>query len=121
MTACSSTIAADPNATAKAIDVTEARRLHGRAGVEFVDPRPAEVIASTTGIIPGARNLTLDRIEAGDLPPVFADTSLTVVTSCLAGPMAQAAAEAFVKRGFNRVMYLDGGTRAWVEAGHPTV
>ena len=35
--------------------------------------------------------------------------------------MAQAAAEAFVKRGFNRVMYLDGGTRAWVEAGHPTV
>jgi len=127
MTACSSTMTADPNAIVRAIDVTEARRLHGRAGVEFVDPRPAEVIASTTGIIPGARNLTLDRIEAGDLPPVFSDVSaktggrsLTIVTSCLAGPMARAAAEAFVKLGFNRVMYLDGGTRAWVEAGHPT-
>ncbi|MCG6884937.1 MAG: rhodanese-like domain-containing protein [Silicimonas sp.] len=121
MTSCASTITADPNATAKAIDVTEAKRLHGRAGVEFIDPRPAEAIASTTGRIPGARNVTLDRIEAGNLPPVFADTSLTIVTSCLAGPMARTAAEAFVKRGYSRVLYLDGGTRAWVEAGHPTV
>ena len=103
MTACSSTIAADPNATAKAIDVTEARRLHGRAGVEFVDPRPASVIESTTGMIPGARNLTLDRMDdvlrrpgCRNLPRWGVDT-------------------------LNRVMYLDGGTRAWVEAGHPTV
>lgn len=120
MTSCSSIPAADPAAAVQAISVDEAHRLHGRAGVEFVDPRPAEVIASTTGIIPNARNLTIDRIQANDLPPAFADRSLTVVTSCLAGPMAAAAAAEFLRLGFNRVFYVQGGTRAWAEAGHPT-
>ncbi len=120
MTSCNSTAAADPNASVKPVTVDEAFRLYGRAGVEFVDPRPAEVIASTTGIIPNARNITLERIANNDLPPVFADKSLTIVTSCLAGPMAAAAAEEFVKLGFNKVVFIDGGTRAWAEAGHPT-
>ena len=63
----------------------------------------------------------MSRIEAGDLPPAFADRSIHVVTSCQAGPMAARAAAAFSKLGFASVSYVSGGTQAWVDAGLPTV
>ena len=90
-------------------------------GVEFVDPRPAEAIASTTGKIPGARLISIDDIDAGKLPPVFADKTLRVVTTCMAGPMAQRAAAAFANAGFGKVHWIEGGTTAWLEAGLPTI
>jgi rhodanese-related sulfurtransferase len=106
---------------ATAITVAEANSFHGRAGVEFVDPRPAEAIAATTGRIPGARVIPLADLEAGKLPPAFADRSIRVVTSCQAGPMAARAAAAFAGLGFGTVHWIDGGTQAWIDAGLPTV
>ncbi|WP_157966275.1 rhodanese-like domain-containing protein [Oceanibium sediminis] len=120
MTSCTNTGTVE-NSTATAITVAEAKTYHGRAGVEFVDPRPAEAIAATTGKIPGARLVSIEDIEALNLPPVFADKTLRVVTTCMAGPMAQRAAAAFAKAGFGRVNWIDGGTTAWLEAGYPTV
>ena len=120
MTSCSNAGSVE-NSTATPITVAEAKHLHGRAGVEFVDPRPADAIASTTGKIPGARLISIADVEAGHLPPVFADRTLHVVTTCMAGPMAQRAASAFAKAGFGRVNWIDGGTTAWVKAGLPTV
>lgn len=120
MTSCTNTGVVD-NSTASAITAAEAKGHHGRAGVEFVDPRPAEAIAATTGKIPGARVIALADIEAGRLPPAFADRSIHVVTSCQAGPMAARAAAAFARLGFARVSWIDGGTQAWVAAGLPTV
>lgn len=120
MTSCSNTGTVE-NSTATAITVTEAKAHHGRAGVEFVDPRPAEAIASTTGRIPGARLISIEDVDAGNLPPIFADKTLRVVTTCMAGPMAQRAAAAFANAGFGRVHWIEGGTAAWVDAGHPTV
>lgn len=120
MTSCSSTGAVNNSATT-GITIDEAREIHGRAGVEFVDPRPADAIAATTGKIPGARLISIGEIEAGTLPPAFADRSLTIVTSCQAGPMASQAADAFAKLGFARVNWIEGGTQAWIDAGHPSV
>lgn len=120
MTSCSNTGAVEDSA-ATPITVDQARGLHGRAGVEFVDPRPAEAIAATTGRIPGARLISIESAEAGDLPPAFADRSIHVVTSCQAGPMAERAAAAFARLGFARVSWVQGGTQAWAEAGLPTV
>lgn len=120
MTSCSNSGTVE-NSTATPITVAEAKGYHGRAGVEFVDPRPAEVIASTTGKIPGARLISVEDIESGNLPAVFNDKTLRVVTTCMAGPMAKRAATAFAKAGFGRVNWIDGGTTAWVEAGLPTV
>ena len=37
-----------------------AAMFRGKSDVIFVDPRPAQAIASTTGIIPGAHNVSLD-------------------------------------------------------------
>jgi rhodanese-related sulfurtransferase len=120
MTSCSNTGTVE-NSTATAITAAEALGLHGRAGVEFVDPRPADAIAATTGKIPGARLISIPDIEAGNLPPAFADRSIRVVTSCQMGPMASRAAAAFAKLGFAQVNWIDGGTQAWLDTGLPTV
>jgi rhodanese-related sulfurtransferase len=45
---------------------------------------------------------------------------MAVVTSCQAGPMAAIAAHALAKLGFSDVRYIDGGTQAWLDAGHET-
>ncbi|MDA5093727.1 rhodanese-like domain-containing protein [Aliiroseovarius sp. KMU-50] len=119
MTSCSDTGVVE-NTKTTAISVEEAHRLHGRAGVEFVDPRPAEARAATTGTIPGARHISIADIEADSLPPVFADRTIHVVTTCQAGPMASQAAEAFAKLGFANVSWIKGGTQAWVDAGFET-
>ena len=121
MTSCTETFNAGPDVAVAEISAEEAAKFHNRAGVEFVDPRPAEAIAATTGIIPGARRISLAEIEAGDLPSAFADRSIHVIASCQAGPMAARAASAFAKLGFARVSYVEGGTQAWLGAGLPTV
>lgn len=120
MTSCSDT-GTNKASTATPISVAEAEAYHGRAGVEFVDPRPAEVIAATTGRIPGARLIPINDVETDNLPPIFADRSIHVVTACQAGPMASHAATAFAKLGFARVSWVKGGTQAWIDAGLPTI
>lgn len=120
MTSCSNNGAVEET-QATAISVEEAKQFHGRAGVEFVDPRPAAAIASTTGKIPGARVIAIEDIEKDALPAAFADRTIRVVTSCQAGPMGARAAAAFAKLGFARVHWIEGGTQAWLDAGHPTV
>jgi len=120
MISCSNTGIVE-NSTVTPITVKQALGFHGRAGVEFVDPRPAEAIAATTGKIPGARLISIDDIEADNLPPAFVDRSIRVVTSCQLGPMASRAAAAFAKLGFVHVNWIEGGTQAWVEAGLPTI
>jgi len=92
-----------------------------RGNAIFVDPRPAKAIAETTGMIPGALNVTLDDIRAGKLPAAFEDRSAAVITACQAGPMGAIAAHELSKMGFSDVVYVEGGTQAWLDAGHPTV
>ena len=120
MTSCSNTGVIE-GSTATPISVAEAQAYRGHAGVEFVDPRPADVIAATTGKIPGTRLISISDVEAGTLPPAFADRSIRVVTTCQAGAMASLAAAAFAKLGFARVNWVEGGTQAWVDAGFPIV
>lgn len=99
----------------------EAAALHGRDDVIFVDPRPYTAIKGSTGIIPGAHNVTLEDIEAANLPDVFAVRSLRVITSCQAGPMGAIAANELRKQGFTNVNYVAGGTQGWLDAGYSTV
>jgi len=120
MTKCFNTRVAEAQAAVPSISASDAFELHGSGKAIFVDPRPAEAIAKTTGVIPGAVNLTLDEIECGELPNVFDDTSTQVITSCQAGPMGALAAQTFSRRGFSNVRYLAGGTQAWLDAGYAT-
>jgi len=90
----------------------------------FIDPRGADDIRKTTGIIPGALNVSLkDLSEAPDdnLPEALASRSRPIITACQAGPMGALAAHALQQRGFNNVAFVDGGTQGWLDAGYATV
>jgi rhodanese-related sulfurtransferase len=91
-----------------------------RSGAYFIDPRPPEAIASTTGLIPGAHNVTLDDIASGRLPEAFADKSMPVITACQGGPMGAIAAHELLEQGFTNVRYVEGGTQGWLDAGFAT-
>jgi len=107
-----------------AVPAVSAQQAHERENVIFIDPRKAEDITSSTGIIPGALNITLsDLTEKSDqeLSRKLASYTRSIVTACQAGPMGALAAHALKKRGYNNVAYIDGGTQAWLDAGYATV
>ena len=91
--------------------------------VIFIDPRDPADIRATTGIIPGALNISLDDLgntSGTDLPRELSDLSCQIITACQAGPMGALAAYALKKRGYDNVRYMDGGTQGWVDAGFTT-
>ena len=113
---------AEARSAVPSIEAREAAALRdGCEEVVFIDPRPAEAAAASTGRIPGARNIVLDDIAAGRLPPQLADKWTRVITACQGGPMGALAAHELKKRGYGRVSFIDGGTQAWLDAGLPTV
>jgi rhodanese-related sulfurtransferase len=90
----------------------------------FIDPRGADDIRKTTGIIPGALNVSLkDLNETSDdnLPEALASRSRSIITACQGGPMGALAAHALQQRGFENVVFIDGGTQGWLDAGYATV
>lgn len=91
--------------------------------VVFIDPRDEADIKATTGIIPGALNVSLNDLNEksiGDLPVDLSDQSRTIITACQAGPMGALAAHALKKRGYQNVQFIDGGTQGWLDAGFTT-
>lgn len=88
----------------------------------FIDPRDAEDIVSTTGIIPGALNVTLNALseESYELPQELSSRERQIITSCQGGPMGALAAHALKQRGYNNVYFIDGGTQSWLDAGYST-
>lgn len=89
----------------------------------FIDPRNAADIVASTGIIPGAFNFPLGKLNDCpdvDLPQELASRSRPIITACQAGPMGALAAHALKKRGFSNVCFMDGGTQGWLNAGYPT-
>ena len=53
--------------------------------------------------------------------PRLQDRSRQVITTCGLGNMAALGAQVLKEMGFTNVAYMDGGMRAWREAGLPTV
>lgn len=87
----------------------------------LIDPRPAEMIRETTGLVTGAVNIPLAELEADDLPSALSDAARPVITVCGAGHMSAVAAHVLKRRGFRNVAWMAGGTQAWLEAGYPTI
>ncbi|MGW8248905.1 MAG: rhodanese-like domain-containing protein [Acidiferrobacterales bacterium] len=112
---------AEAKASVSAITATEARQtLESNPEILFIDPRDAADIKATTGMIPGALNVSLKDLADADLPEVLASRSRTIITACQAGPMGALAAHALKQRGFSNVHYLEGGTQGWLDAGYAT-
>lgn len=112
----------EAKAAVPSISAKEAAALRdGCEQIVFIDPRPADAITASTGLIPGAHNIGLGDITAGLLPPELADKRARVITTCQGGPMGAVAAHELKRHGYARVSFIEGGTQAWLDAGLPTI
>jgi len=112
----------EAKAAVRSISAREADALRqGCEEIVFVDPRPAEAIGASTGLIPGAINVALGDIVAGRLPRELGHKWTRVIATCQGGPMGAVAAYELQKQGYARVSFIDGGTQAWLDAGLSTV
>jgi rhodanese-related sulfurtransferase len=71
------------------------------------------------GHLPGAQHLGKGIIER-DIETVIPDTKARIVLYCGGGYRSALAADALRQMGYTNVASMDGGWRAWTEAGLPT-
>lgn len=70
------------------------------------------------GHIPGAIHLGKGIIER-DIEKTAPDKSATLVLYCGGGFRSALAADNLQKMGYSNVISMDGGWKAWIEAGQP--
>ncbi len=101
-------------------------RMRRKEDTLVVDVRDSDEIR-VTGMIPGSISISLGMLAVRadqELPEVFRDPRLqdrnqSVVTTCSYGPNGARAAKELKDMGFIDVHYLEGGVKAWKDAGHP--
>jgi rhodanese-related sulfurtransferase len=113
----------EANSTIQTLDVAEARSLHGRDDVVFVDLRdPREL--EREGRIPGAFHCPRGMLEFWIDPespyakPVFQDDK-TFVFFCAGGWRSALAAKTAQEMGLRPVAHIAGGFGAWKAAEAP--
>jgi len=96
------------------VDIATFAHLHAQ-GVAIIDVREPDEYAE--GHVPGARPLPLGEVpERADEVP----EGETVYVVCAVGGRSRRAAEHLAGLGRD-VVNVAGGTKGWIEAGHPTV
>ena len=93
------------------------RRLDAGDKFHLVDVREESEWAR--GRLPGAVHLSKGVIER-DIEKVIPDKSAPIVLYCGGGFRSALAADNLQKMGYTSVISMDGGWRAWNEAGYPT-
>lgn len=106
------------------LSVDAARALHGRDDVQFVDLRDVREL-EREGTIPGAFHATRGMLEFWIDPdsPYYKDVfepGKTFVFFCQSGWRSALATQTVQRMGLEPVCHIQGGYRAWKEAGAPT-
>jgi rhodanese-related sulfurtransferase len=92
------------------------RRLDAREKLVLVDVREESEWAR--GHLPGATHLGKGVIER-DVERVFPDKDAALVLYCGGGFRSALAGDNLQKMGYTNVISMDGGWKAWVDAGFP--
>ena len=105
------------------IDVEQAKALHGRDDVVFVDIRDVREL-DKSGTIPGAVHAPRGMLEFWVDPdsPYHRDvfsSGKRIVFFCAAGWRSALATDTVKRMGLDPVCHFDGGFGAWVKAGGP--
>lgn len=115
---------ADAKAAVSAVSPQEAnKRKSVDPNTLFIDPRDIPDINATTGIIPGALSISLSLLSdcpQDELPAELHSHSRPIIASCQGGPMGALAAHALKQRGYKNVVFIEGGTQGWLDAGYST-
>lgn len=104
--------------------VDDARELHGRDDVQFIDLRDVREL-EREGIIPGAFHAPRGMLEFWVDPaspyhkPLFAQNKQFVLF-CAGGWRSALATRTLQEMGIERVAHIEGGFDAWKGAGAPT-
>jgi len=98
------------------MDEVLARTAAGAADLVVLDVRERD--AYDAGHVPGARHIPRGQLELR-IDQVLPDPSTRVVTCCEFGKISTLAAATLRTMGFPRAVALDGGMKAWREAGYP--
>ena len=101
------------------MSMAELRRRVDAGGGDLIVLDVREKDAYDAGHIPGARLLPRGQLELRvdkELP----DPTARIVTCCDFGRISTLAAATLRAMGFQRAVALDGGMKAWNEAGYPT-
>ena len=111
----------DANTRIRTLSIDEAKAMHGRDDVTFVDLRdPRE--REREGKIPGAFSCTRGMLEFWIDPespyakPIFQEDK-TFVFYCASGWRSALATKAAQDMGLSPVAHIEGGFTAWKEAG----
>jgi glyoxylase-like metal-dependent hydrolase (beta-lactamase superfamily II)/rhodanese-related sulfurtransferase len=102
------------------MSLNELRRRTAAADQELIVLDVRERDAYEAGHVPGAKLLPRGQLELRvnqDLP----DPTRRIVACCEFGRISTLAAATLREMGFQRAAALDGGMKAWREAGYPTV
>jgi rhodanese-related sulfurtransferase len=92
-------------------------RLDRHDAFHLVDVREESEFAA--GHLPGAAHLGKGIIER-DVEAAIPDPTAEIVLYCGGGFRSALAADNLQKMGYQNVWSMDGGIRAWREAGYPT-
>ena len=102
----------------------EARSLHGRDDVQFIDLRDVREL-EREGVIPGAFHAPRGMLEFWADPespyhkPVFQQPGKRYVLFCAGGWRSALSAQTLQDMGLPGVGHIDGGFSAWKQAGAP--
>lgn len=116
-------LVAEANKGIRTLSVEEARAMHGRGDVQFIDVRDVRELAET-GRIPGARHVPRGLLEFWIDPaspyhkPFFAEDR-TFVFYCAVSWRSALSIRVAQDMGLAPVAHLQGGFNAWKEAGGP--
>jgi len=98
------------------MDELRERVTAGSGGLVVLDIRERD--AYDAGHIPGARHLPRGQLELR-IDQALPDPTVRVVTCCEFGKISTLAADTLRTMGYVRAVALDGGMKAWREAGYP--
>ncbi len=116
----------EARAHVKLLSPVEAKQIIDGRGAMVIDVREAWEIAHH-GTIPGARNITRGELDIKadlDLPRRdldLQDRSQKILLTCGAGGKATLCAAVLQEMGFTDVWVIDGGCRAWHDAGYALI
>lgn len=88
----------------------------GSGGIVVLDVRERD--AYDAGHVPGARHVPRGQLELR-IDQTLPDPTVRVVTCCEFGKISTLAADTMRTMGYVRAVALDGGMKAWREAGYP--